>query len=283
MTTRKRATTAAAPMVSSAVAVPAPIVTMLSDFGERDGFVGVMRGVMLGICPSARFVDLTHEIPPQDVVAGALVLVAAVPYFPKRTIHLAVVDPGVGSERRPLLIETEDFVLVGPDNGLLSLAAVRSPVRRVVVLDRETYHLRQRSCTFHGRDVFAPVAAHCANGVAPSEVGSAVDTFEQVSIPRARRLDDGLEAQVIHIDRFGNLVCNVERADVNDFRDSGVSISIGAVTIAEISPHYAAVREGKPLALWNSWDRLEIAVRNGSAARQVRARVGDRVQLKRPR
>jgi S-adenosylmethionine hydrolase len=283
MTTRKRAAVAAMPTVSPTVAMPAPIVTMLSDFGERDGYVGVMRGVMLGICPSARFVDLTHEIPPQDIVAGALVLAAAVPHFPKRTIHVAVVDPGVGSERRPLLIETEDFVLVGPDNGLLSLAAARSRLRRVVVLDRETYHLPERSRTFHGRDIFAPVAAHCANGVTPSEVGSAADTFQRVSIPRPRRLDDGLEAQVIHIDRFGNLVCNVERADLTDFRDSRVSISIGAVTIAEISPHYASVRDGRPLALWNSWDRLEIAVRNGSAARQIRARVGDRVQLKQPR
>ena len=283
MKTRKRAAVASMPRVAPTVAARAPIVTMLSDFGERDGFVGVMRGVMLGISPSARFVDLTHEIPPQDIVAGALVLAAAVPHFPKGTIHLAVVDPGVGSERRPLLIETEDFVLVGPDNGLLSLAAARSPVRRVVVLDRETYHLAERSRTFHGRDIFAPAAAHCANGVAPSEAGSAVETFERLSIPRPRRLEDGLEAHVIHVDRFGNLVCNVERADLADFRDSRVSISIGAVTIAEISPHYAAVRDGKPLALWNSWDRLEIAVRNGSAARQIRARVGDRVQLKRSR
>jgi S-adenosylmethionine hydrolase len=174
-------------------------------------------------------------------------------------------------------------VLVGPDNGLLSLAAERSPVRRVVVLDREQYFLSEQSRTFQGRDVFAPVAAHCASGTRPADLGSQVETFERVSIPPLRRLDDGVDAQVIHVDRFGNLVCNVEHADLADFRESIVSISLCGVTILAISPHYAAVREGKPLALWNSWGRLEIAVRNGSAARQIRARIGDRVQVKRPR
>jgi len=225
-------------------------------------------------------VDLTHDLSPQDVVAGALVLASAVGYFPKRTIHLAVVDPGVGGDRRALLIETDDFVLVGPDNGLLSLAAARSPLRRVVHLDRKQWFLPAPSRTFHGRDVFAPVAAHCAAGVAPSELGSAVEGFEQLAVPVARRIDGTIEAQVIHVDRFGNLVCNVERDDLADFRGPEVSISLGGMTIFEIAPYYSAVREGKPLALWNSWGRLEIAVRNGSAARQLRARIGDRVQVK---
>ena len=276
MTTRKRSTPA--PLATSDPSPP--VVTLLTDFGERDGFVGILRGVMLGICPRAQVVDLTHDIAPQDVIAGALVLASAVGYFPKGTIHLAVVDPGVGTERRALLIDTDDFVLVGPDNGLLSLAAARSRVRRVVHLDRKEYFLPELSRTFHARDVFAPVAAHCAAGVAPTELGATVEAFERVAIAQARRLDDGFEAQVIHIDRFGNLVCNVERGDLGDFRGSGVSTSIGGVVIPELSPHYAAVREGKPLALWNSWGRLEIAVRNGSAARQLRARNGDRVQVK---
>jgi S-adenosyl-L-methionine hydrolase (adenosine-forming) len=277
VTARKRA--AEAPRPTDAAQDVPPLVTLLTDFGERDGFVGIIRGVVLGICPTARLVDLTHDIPPQDVVAGALILQSAVGYFPKRTIHLAVVDPGVGSARRPILVETEDFVLVGPDNGLLSLAAARSTVRRVVHLDRPEYALPQ-SRTFHARDVFAPAAAHHAAGVAVADLGSSVEGFEQVAIPAPRRLDDGIEAQVIHVDRFGNLVCNVERDDLRDFRDSPLSISIAGMTVGEISSHYSAVREGKPLALWNSWGRLEIAVRNGSAARQLRARNGDRVQVK---
>ena len=170
MTTRKRG--AAAPVVASEPSPP--VVTLLTDFGERDGFVGILRGVMLGICPTAQVVDLTHDIAPQDVIAAALVLASAVGYFPKRAIHLAVVDPGVGTERRALLIETDDFVLVGPDNGILSLAAARSSVRRVVHLDRQQYFLPELSRTFHARDVFAPVAAHCAAGVPPSELGATV-------------------------------------------------------------------------------------------------------------
>lgn len=261
----------AEPMIST--------VTLLSDFGERDGFVGIVKGVILGICPTAALVDLSHEVPPQDVMSGALVLASAVAYFPAGTIHLAVVDPGVGTARRPILIETERFVLIGPDNGLLSLAAGANPVRRVVHLDRPEYFLPGPSQTFHARDVFAPVAGHCARGVDRASLGAVIDDFERLRVPQARRLDDALEGQVIHVDRFGNLVCNIRREEVADFRAQNVSISIGGVQIAGIAPHYAAVREGKPVALWNSWGRLEIAVRNGSAVRHLRSRIGDRVQV----
>jgi S-adenosylmethionine hydrolase len=269
-TPRKRATADAA----------APIVTLLTDFGERDGYVGIVKGVLLGICPAARIIDLSHDIAPQDVTEGALVLASAVAYFPPRTIHVAVVDPGVGTERRAVLIETDGFVLIGPDNGLLSLAAERGAVRSVVHLDRPNYHLASRSETFHARDVFAPAAGHCALGVPPAELGTPVDGFQRLALPKPRLLDDAIEGQVIHVDRFGNLVCNVRREDVDGFRAERISITIGNVQLPEVSPHYSAVREGKALALWNSWGRLEIAVRNGSASRQLRARCGDRMQVK---
>jgi S-adenosylmethionine hydrolase len=261
-------------------AAGAPIITLLSDFGGRDGYVGTVKGVLLGICPTAPIVDLSHEVAPQDVTGGALVLASAVPYFPPRTIHVAVVDPGVGSARRPILIETEDFVLVGPDNGLLSLAADRSPLRSVVHLDRPSFHLASPSRTFHARDVFAPVAAHCARGVPSAEMGSSLGGFERLVLLEPRRVENAVEGHVIHVDRFGNLVSNVRPQDLADFRDTGLSITICGVQLLEISPHYSAVREGKPVALWNSWGRLEIAVRNGSAARTLRARGGDRVQVK---
>lgn len=262
-------------------AAPAPVVTLLTDFGERDGYVGIVKGVLLGICPTARIIDLSHDIAPQDVTEGALVLASAVAYFPPRTIHLAVVDPGVGTERRAVLIETDGFVLIGPDNGLLSLAAERGPVRSVVHLDQRRYHLAAPSQTFHARDVFAPAAGHRALGVPATELGTAVDGFERLTLPKLRKLEDTIEGQVIHVDRFGNLVCNVQHEDVDAFRADRFSINIGGVQLPEVSPHYSAVREGKVLALWNSWGRLEIAVRNGSAARQLRARCGDRVQVKR--
>jgi S-adenosylmethionine hydrolase len=257
-----------------------PIVTLLTDFGERDGFVGIVKGVLLGVCPAARIVDLTHDVSAQDVTGGALVLASAVGHFPPGTVHLAVVDPGVGTARRPILIETDRFLLVGPDNGLLSLAAQRATVRRVIHLDRPEHFLSTVSQTFHARDVFAPIAGRCAAGAPLGDLGSEVDAFERVELPQPRRLDDAVEGQVIHVDRFGNLICNIARDGLGGFLGRDVSISINGVQIPGISPHYSSVREGKPVALWNSWERLEIAIRNGSAARHLRARTGDRVQVK---
>lgn len=256
------------------------MIALLTDFGNRDGFAGVVKGVLLSHCPRARIVDLSHEISPQDVTGAALVLASAVDYFPAGTVHLAVVDPGVGSQRRALAVETEDFVLVGPDNGVLSLAARRRSWRRIVHLDRAEAFLPRPSRTFHGRDVFAPVAAKIACGVAPGDLGTEVDDMVEISLPQPRRTDSVLEGEVVYIDRFGNLISNLRMEDLCDFRPEDLSVSIGGVQIVGISSHYAEVREGKPLALWNSWGHLEIAVRNGSAARHLRVRPGDRVEVR---
>jgi len=258
----------------------AAVLTLLSEFGERDGFVGVVKGVLLRGCPEARIIDLSHEVAPQDVMEGALVLASAVRYFPPRTIHLAVVDPCVGSGRRPLLVETDDYVLIGPDNGLLSLAAKASPIRKVIHLDRPQYFLATPSQTFHARDVFAPVAAHWARGVPSTDLGTTIDDFTRLELPAIRRIEGSIEGRMIHVDRFGNLICNIQQEDLRDFRAEDLSVSIGGVQIRGLSPHYAAVGEGKPLALWNSWGLLEVAVRNSSAARVLRVRSGDRVQVR---
>lgn len=263
---------------ASAASAP-PVVTLLTDFGSRDGFVGIVKGVLLRYCPNARLVDLSHEVAPQGVTGGALVLASAVGYFPRGTVHLAVVDPGVGGERRALVIEAEHFFLVGPDNGLLSLAAMAAPVRRVVHLDRPELFLSQASHTFHARDVFAPIAGRIAAGASVTRLGSPAEGFERIFLPEPRQLDGAVEGQVIHIDRFGNLVSNIRMEDLRGFRLESLSVSIQGVQIVGVSSHYSAVREGRPLALWNSWGRLEIAVRNGSAARHLRAREGDRVQV----
>lgn len=257
------------------------VITLLTDFGQRDGFVGIVKGVLLKLAPQARIVDLSHEVAPQDVMEGALILASAVPYFPPRTIHLAVIDPGVGTERRPLLIETDDALLIGPDNGLLSLAA-GSQIRRVVHLDRAKYFLAPSSQTFHARDVFAPVAAHCALGIPSTNLGTPVDDWFRLEVPTPRRIEGSIEGRVIHVDRFGNLIGNIRREDLGDFRGEELSISIGGVQISGLSPHYAAVGEGKPVALWNSWGRLEVAVRNKSAARYLRVRNGDRILVRFP-
>lgn len=258
------------------------VVTLLTDYGQRDGFVGVLRGIVLGICPRAQIVDLSHDVPAHDVMAGALILESAVPHFPRGTVHLAVVDPGVGSDRRAILIETDDFVLVGPDNGLLSLAAEASPRRCVVELDGSKYLRPDPSRTFHGRDVFAPIAAHAARGVSANELGrETAESYMRISIPVPRRLEHSVEGQLIYVDRFGNLVTNVRIEDLLAFRGEEVSVTIAGVRIRGISTHYAAAREGSALAVWNSWGRLEIAVRNGSAVRHLRTRVGDRVVVHR--
>ena len=197
-----------------------------------------MKGVIAARAPDVRVVDVTHGIPPQDVLAGALVLRHAVPYFPAGSVHVAVVDPGVGSSRRALCVETDTAMLVGPDNGLLSLAAPPESVRRIVELTEERFFLAPRSATFHGRDVFAPVAAALATGTDPDALGPRRPALERLTLPEPVRQGRAVHGQVIYVDRFGNLVTNLPGRRV----PSGpVSISIGQVRIRGLSSSYAAV------------------------------------------
>lgn len=255
------------------------IITLLSDFGTRDAFVGIMKGVVLGIAPQARLVDLTHEVAPQDVLAGALVLRSAVSCFPPGTVHLAVVDPGVGSERRPLLVVTERGALVGPDNGLLYPAAAALGIREIRVLDRAGCFLQPVSRTFHGRDVFAPVAGRLAAGVAPGELGSLVADMVELRIAEPRREGGELRGEVVYVDRFGNLVTNLPAAPLASFPPRGVFVNVGGVSQVPLVSSYAAVPEGAPLAVEGSWGLIEVAVRNGSAAERFAAGRGTVVAL----
>jgi S-adenosyl-L-methionine hydrolase (adenosine-forming) len=252
------------------------LVTLTTDFGASDPFVGIMKGVIAGRAPAARVIDVTHGIPPQDVLAGALVLRHAVPYFPPRAVHVAVVDPGVGSERRPLCVETAHALLVGPDNGLLSLAASPADVRRVIHLTEERFFLSPRSATFHGRDVFAPVAAALAAGARPGELGPEVPDLVRIDVPAVASEGRTIRGQVIYVDHFGNLVTNVAARDVPG-RD--VVVRIGDLRVRSVVPSYASVSPGEPLAALNSWGLLEIAVRDGSAREHFGARVGDPVLI----
>ena len=256
-----------------------PIITLLTDFGSRDAFVGIMKGVMLGINPSVSFVDLSHDIPPQDILAGALVLRSAVPFFPAGTIHVAVIDPGVGSKRRALLVETPEAFFVGPDNGLLSLAAPASAATRVIHLTNEEYFLLPRSQTFHGRDVFAPVAAHLSRGVSPKQFGDSISTMECLPQPRVELRPNGLTGSVIYVDHFGNVVTNITAGDLRPFSMNSLLVSMDTMQIHGVVPSYAAVEIGAPAAVINSWGLLEIAVRNGSAAQQFNLGVGHPIIL----
>jgi len=249
------------------------IITLTTDFGYRDPFVGIMKGVMLRINPTARFVDLTHGIEPQDVVAGALSLAASVPYFQRGTVHLAVVDPGVGSKRKPIVIETKDAFYVGPDNGVLSLAAQESAVIRTVELSNTDYHLQPTSSTFHGRDIFSPAAARIAMGKPAKDLGHPLDGFTSLAWPAIERHGHALVGKVIYVDRFGNLITNIRRTDLGPIsRD--VAITVQDTTIREIASSYRIAGTNNYVAIFNSWDLLEIARCNGNAHRDLGARVG---------
>lgn len=250
------------------------IISLLTDFGNRDAFVGIMKGVILSINPAARLVDLSHEVPTQNILTGALILRSAVSFFTPDTIHIAVVDPGVGSARRGILIETQHGSFIGPDNGILSLAAPVETVVRTIHLCNTEYFLSPCSSTFHGRDVFAPVAAHLSLGIAPEQFGPEVGTVEKLALPRVEREENQLVGRVIYIDHFGNLMTNISEADLLPFPREKLSVSIGAVHISGIVPSYAAVAVGTPAVMINSWGLLEIAVRNGAAAQQLSIHLG---------
>jgi S-adenosylmethionine hydrolase len=241
------------------------LITLTTDFGLRDPFVGIMKGVLLSICPSARLVDLTHEIPAQDVLAGGLALEAAAPFFPAGTVHLAVVDPGVGTARRPLAIRAGGFYLVGPDNGLFTFA-LEGRGWTAVSLTAPEYRLAEVSRTFHGRDVFAPAAAYLASGVPLERLGPAVTDPER--LPRAGcRLEDGeLVGEVLDADRFGNLLTSIPAARLAEITGAGgIALEVAGRRLRGPLGAYAAGREGEPAVIIGSTGCLEIFVKGGSA------------------
>jgi len=253
--------------------MPAPVITLMTDFGTRDPWVGIMKGVILGICPSAQLVDLSHEIAPQDVLEGALCLEAAVGFFPAGAVHLAVVDPGVGSARRALGIRAGGQFFVGPDNGLLSLAVGQAGgLTEAVELTNHAYRLTPLSRTFHGRDLFAPAAAHLAAGVALGCFGSVVSDPVRLSIPAARREAGRVVGEVIGVDRFGNLITNIDRRTFDRMAGAGLEIQVGSHQVSKVVSTYADVSADEICALFGSTDHLEIAANGASAA--IRLDVG---------
>ncbi|HEY8492087.1 MAG TPA: SAM-dependent chlorinase/fluorinase [Dehalococcoidia bacterium] len=268
-----------------------PVITFTTDFGTADPYVAAMKGVALSICPEARLVDVTHQVQPQQVLQGAFLLAAAWPHFPPGTVHVAVVDPGVGTERRAMALATEHGLFVGPDNGLLSSALPdaarpqgREPARvplpagvRGVALTNPAYHRHPVSATFHGRDIFTPAAAHLAAGVPLAELGEPVRDMLAFPPFRGRRRPDGVvEGRVIHVDRFGNCITAV-RAE--DLPSPGVTVEVRGRRVPGLFPTYAALPEG-PGALIGSGGYLELAVRNGSARETLGAAVGDVVAVR---
>lgn len=256
-----------------------PLIALLTDFGLRDHYVGTMKGVMLGICPEASLVDISHEVAPQDVVGAALELSAAYPYFPSGTIFLVVVDPAVGSTRRAIAVEAGGYRFVAPDNGVLSVVLERSPLSGAVELTASEYARSTISKTFEGRDRFAPAAAWLATGVPLTALGGPAPSLVRIELPSPRATEAGIDGAVLRVDRFGNLITNIDRATLQKL--SGVvTVQIGSHVIPRIVATYAEAQPGELCALVGSSDHLEIAVNGGSAAATVGQGRGAIVQLR---
>jgi S-adenosylmethionine hydrolase len=256
---------------------------LLTDFGLRDGFVGVMKAVALGVAPDARFVDISHDIAPQDIEMGSWTLGMAWRYFPAGSVLVCVVDPGVGGERRAVAFITGERFFVGPDNGLFTHVLAQSPVDRCVALTNTAYHLPGASATFHGRDIFAPCGAHLLEGVALEALGEWVDpaTLARLPVPVAPVWEgDTLVGRVAHVDHFGNLISDIPLAEPGALMASGVRIEVAGRAIARSVTHFAAGPAVEPFALRDSSGALAIAVRDGSAARALGVGRGAAVRVR---
>ncbi|MBS3732157.1 MAG: SAM-dependent chlorinase/fluorinase [Desulfobacterales bacterium] len=268
-----------------------PVISLTTDFGLADPYAGIMKGVIASICPAARVIDLTHLIDPQDVHGAAYVLSDARPYFPEDTVHVCVVDPGVGSGRRIVALRTAAGVFLAPDNGVLSLVLEDPAPVEVFRVENPDIFLHPVSRTFHGRDVFAPAAAYLASGMPLGRLGAPVAAHSLVRLdfgPHAGfDKDGGLTGAIIAVDRFGNLVSNITRAHlqeafgIREDEDVSVCVQVGDQVISGIVGSYQSVRQGTPLAIIGSTGRLEISVNGGNAGRYFVAGRGDPVTLRR--
>jgi len=252
------------------------LIALITDFGLKDWFVGTMKGVIQKIAPDTSVIDLTHGIPAGDIRAGAFALAAASQYFPSGTIYVGVVDPGVGGERAGLIIETENGYFIGPDNGLFSYALRGERLKSIRKIQNPRFQLANVSQTFHGRDVFAPVAAHISRGVPLSQFGTRVHDFEQLDWPEIKITATGLRGQVVYIDHFGNAITNVTGSSV--LNSGAQKIRVGQ-KLVPIEPSYAAVKAGKPVAVIGSSGLLEIAINSGNAAKSLKLKIGSSVLL----
>ncbi len=273
----------------------APIITLLTDFGNCDSFVGVMKGVILSICSNARLVDLSHEVPPQAITAGAFLLKSSIGYFPRGTIHLAVVDPGVGSARKAIALKSKGHFFVGPDNGLFSGALKDRGIEQVVELTEKKYQLPNPGSTFHGRDLFAPAAAYLAKGVPMARLGVQQNNWIWREIPKPFKTAQGWTGQALWVDHFGNLITNLEAKHLpapfsnakslenHQLRQAGLPrtfrLKVGKTVILRLATHYVEAKKGTVMALIGSSGNLEISINGGNAAQKLGVGIGAPVFL----
>jgi len=258
------------------------LATLMTDFGTRDPYVAAMKGVILAGSPVARIVDISHEIAPHDVLSGAFVWVQSAPYYPAGTVHVGVVDPGVGSDRKILVAACGQQVFLFPDNGLITFIAAAMPMEGLAEVQNIKELLgTDPSQTFHGRDIFAPIAAQLLNGMDLYELGPEPESFTTLDIPDATAEDQGVAGEIIYVDHFGNLISNIPlRLLAERWEDgSGLTVTCGGKDAGPINATYSAVPAGSPLSLFNSMGVLEIAVNRGSAATVLGAQIGTEVRV----
>jgi S-adenosylmethionine hydrolase len=251
-----------------------PVITLMTDFGLGDGDVGIMKGVIASITPQAHIIDITHDIAPQNVPSAAWILATAYHYFPAGTVFVCVIDPGVGSSRGAIAVHAGDWFFVGPDNGLFSYILQEQPVHAVHLLSNPAYHLSYVSSTFHGRDIFAPVGAYLAQGIPISEMGTMLDpsTLQRINIEPPARHGKDIDARIIHVDNFGNLITNVPLPLVPDLFDAAkVQAIFPAGRVVDRRRRFFAEGsdDGQPFIYGDSSGYVGIAVRNGNAARML--------------
>lgn len=255
------------------------IITLLTDFGIKDGNVGVMKGVIWQIAPQVQIADLSHLVAPQNVPEAALILLRSAPYFPEGTVHIGVVDPGVGTQRRPIAARLGGLFFVGPDNGMLSMLLERTehlglPVT-IVHLNRPAYWLPEVSHVFHGRDIFAPSAAHLANGTTLGDLGDIIDDPVRLPFNHPQRTEHGWQGEVVHIDHFGNVSSNIRTEHLG--YPENVRVTLCGETIGGLVRTFGERQPGEVVALYGSTGNLIVSVVNGSAAEWLGAKLGDRV------
>jgi S-adenosylmethionine hydrolase len=258
-----------------------PIITLLTDFGSKDHYVGSMKGVILDINPQCTLVDITHEVRPHDIQEGAFILANTYSYFPKGTIHLSVVDPGVGGTRKPILLVTQNYYFIGPDNGLFTFVAQREKFKQVVVLGKQKYFLPKISMTFHGRDIFAPVAAHLSLGIKPIAFGYEINSLEKIKFQKAIIREGKLLGEIFHVDTFGNLVSNIDKEKLFRFiKGRPFAIRAGRIIIHSLKKGYGEGKKDEKIALIGSNGFLEISVREGNAQKILGVKRGDNIEIK---
>jgi S-adenosylmethionine hydrolase len=257
-----------------------PIITLLTDFGTKDHYVASIKGVILNINPQCTVIDITHQVNPHDVQEGSFILANAYSYFPKGTIHLSVVDPGVGGKRKAILLVAKNYFFIGPDNGLFTLVAERERVTQVIGLTNKRYFLPNASTTFHGRDIFAPVAGHLSLGINPKAFGEKLNHWVKLGLKEPEAVGKELLGEILLIDHFGNLISNIDQTRFRNFiKGRSFVIRIGRKTVSDIKGGYWEGKKQEVLALFGSGGFLEVSVKEGSAQKVLKVKRGDPIQI----